>query len=53
MWFHDEAGRLCSLPSAWTDLVSVEPFNEVAAGRAMWRLQEMLELVHLIKAIRP
>ena len=52
-WFHACKGQLRSLPSAWTDLVLADPFNAVAAGRAMWRTQEMLELVGLIKSIRP
>lgn len=51
-WFHDEAGHLRSLPSVWTDLVAADPFNAVAAGRAMWRTQELLQLVDLIKVIR-
>jgi hypothetical protein len=51
-WFHDGAGHLRSLPSAWTDLVASDPFNAMAAGRAMLRTQELFELVDLIKAIR-
>jgi len=52
-WFHDSAGRLRSVPASWTDLVADDAFNVVAAGRAAFRTQELLELVSLIGSIRP
>jgi hypothetical protein len=52
-WFHDGTGRLRSLPANWTDLVADDAFNVVAAGRAAFRTQELLELAHLIGTIRP
>jgi len=52
-WFHDSAGRLRSVPANWTDLVADDPFNVVAAGRAPFRTQELLELVRLIGTIQP
>jgi hypothetical protein len=52
-WFHDGTGRLRSVPAYWTDLVADDAFNVVAAGRAAFRTQELLELVHLIGTIRP
>jgi hypothetical protein len=51
--FRDGAGRLHSIPTAWTDLVTKDPFNVVAAGRASFRTQELLELVRLLDAIHP
>jgi hypothetical protein len=51
-WFHDGAGSLRSVPANWTDLVADDAFNVVAAGRAAFRTQELLELVHLIGAIQ-
>ncbi len=51
-WFHDGAGCLRSVPANWTDLVADDAFNVVAAGRAAFRTQELLELVHLIGMIR-
>jgi hypothetical protein len=50
-WFHDGAGRLRSVPASWTDLVADDAFNVVAAGRAAFRTQELLELAHLIGTI--
>ena len=51
--FHDRAGRVRSLPASWTDLVAEDPFNAVAAGRAAFRLQELLDLVQLIGRSKP
>jgi Family of unknown function (DUF5372) len=51
-WFHDGTGRLRSVPANWTDLVADDPFNVVADGRAAMRTQELLELAHLIRALR-
>jgi len=52
-WFHDGSGRLRSVPANWTNLVAADAFNVVAAGRAAFRTQELLELMHLIGTIRP
>ena len=52
-WFHDSGGCLRSLPANWTDLVTEDPFNVVAAGRAALRVQELLDLAHLIKMLKP
>ena len=52
-WFHDGVGCLRSVPANWTDLVADDVFNVVAAGRASFRTQELLELVQLIGMIRP
>ena len=54
MYYHDpqggdsEAGRLCSLPLAWTNLAFTDPFVSLAAGRSAFRVTDLLELVRLI-----
>ena len=53
MWFHDAAGRLRSLPADWTSIVAEDPFNVVAAGRAAFRVEELLELARLIGKEKP
>jgi hypothetical protein len=40
------------MPANWTDLVAEDPFNAVAAGRAAFRVQELLELVQLIGRLK-
>jgi Family of unknown function (DUF5372) len=52
-FYQDPEGCLHSIPVVWTDLVTEEPFNVVAAGRAALRTQELLDLAGLIKALQP
>ena len=44
VWFHDNNGRLHSVPTAWTDAAPVDPFMVVAAGRSLFRVVDLLEL---------
>ena len=53
VWFHDAVGRLRSLPADWTSIVAEDPFNVVAAGRAAFRVEELLELARLIGKEKP
>ena len=48
MYYHDEVGRLCSLPLAWTNLAYLDPFVSLAAGRSAFRVTDLLELARLI-----
>ena len=48
VWFHEREGRLHSLPAGWTDVVAVDPFVIVAAGRSLFRPADLLELAALI-----
>ena len=52
VYFHDDTGRLVSLPAQWTSLLSLDPFVAIAAGRSPFRVQDLLELSHLIARIR-
>lgn len=40
--------RVRSLPASWTDVASPDPFLVVAAGRALFRVAELLLLVDLL-----
>lgn len=42
-------GRTRSLPAAWTDLAAVDPFVHIAAGRAPFRLADLLALRALVR----
>jgi hypothetical protein len=53
VWFHDITERLRSLPADWTSAVAADPFNVVAAGRAAFRVEELLELGRLIGEWKP
>jgi hypothetical protein len=46
-------GRTRSLPVGWTSIAPVDPFVTVAAGRAPFRLEDLLALTALLRDIRP
>ena len=46
-------GRTRSLPVAWTDVAPVDPFVAVAAGRACFRLEDLLALSALLRDLGP
>ena len=48
VYYHDEGGKLCSLPLAWTSLAYVDPFVSLAAGRSAFRVTDLLELSRLV-----
>ncbi|RZL92442.1 MAG: hypothetical protein EOP82_10170 [Variovorax sp.] len=50
--FHDATGRLPSVPAVWTDLISEDPFNAMAAGRAAFRVRELLDLAQMIRRLK-
>ena len=50
--FHDATGQLRSMPAAWTSVVPEDPFNVLAAGRAAFRVQELLDLSQLIRTLK-
>lgn len=50
-WFVG-VGGITSLPAAWTDAVAPDPFVVQAAGRALLRLEDLLDLVHLVRELR-
>jgi hypothetical protein len=52
VYFHDDAGRLVSLPAHWTSLFPLDPFVAIAAGRSPFRVQDLLDLSHLVARIQ-
>jgi hypothetical protein len=51
--FVGSTGRTRSLPVGWTDVAPVDPFVGVAAGRAPFRLEDLLALTALLRDLRP
>jgi hypothetical protein len=39
------------LPAAWTSLGDVEPFVELSAGRALFRVDDLVRLAELVAEI--
>jgi len=50
-YYHDESGALCSIPLAWTSLAPVDPFVSLAAGRALFRVADLLELSRCLASL--
>jgi hypothetical protein len=49
--FHDADGRLRSIPVAWTSLVAPDPAVLLAAGRAPFRVGDLLAVARLLPAL--
>jgi hypothetical protein len=45
--------RVCSLPAAWTDVEEPDAFLVAAAGRSLFRPQDLLALAALVDDLRP
>ena len=52
VFFFDGDGVQCSMPRAWTDLGDGDPFVMVAAGRSVFRVEDLLAVVELIAGLR-
>ena len=46
-------GSFRSLPVGWTDLMPVDPYVAVGGGRSRFRIEDLLELVELIRRTAP
>jgi Family of unknown function (DUF5372) len=53
VFFVDDDGQTRWLPAAWTSVELPDPFVVMAAGRAAFRAQDLLELARLIDALEP
>ena len=43
--------RVRSLPAGWTDIEGVDPFLVVSAGRAHFRVEDLLALADLVRRL--
>ena len=51
VYYHDETGKLRSIPAKWTDVHGEDPFVMVAAGRSPFRVADLLELCRLVEGV--
>ena len=49
VFYLDEAGTLRSLPARWTSAVADDPLVVIGAGRSLFRVPDLLELVALVR----
>jgi hypothetical protein len=52
VFYRDPDGRLRYLAARWTSLGTPDPFVIVAAGRAYFRLEDLIRLAELIRELR-
>jgi hypothetical protein len=48
-YYHDANGRLCSVPAGFTSMGRVDPFVEIAAGRSIFRVEDLIRLATLVE----
>ena len=57
VYYLTKTGRQAFFPAGWTDLGPLDPFVEQARGRAIARIEDLVELAQLVsetvKAIKP
>ena len=51
MYFHNEGEHLVSVPATWTDIIAEDPVVQLAAGRALFRALDLIELAQLLKGL--
>jgi len=51
--YEDPAGRVRSLPTAWTSLAAADPFVRLSAGRSFFRTEDLVALVLRIRRVDP
>lgn len=52
VWLRDGNGSLFSLPAAWTDAVTPDPFTVIAAGRCPFTTDDLLAVADLLGRLR-
>jgi hypothetical protein len=52
VFFFNQKGRKSSVPLDWTDIESQDPYIVVSAGRALFRVEDLLGLVRIIGEIK-
>ena len=51
VYYHDDGGKLKSLPACWTTVAPADPYLVVAAGRSRFRLEDLEELADLVERL--
>jgi hypothetical protein len=52
VWYESDDGRVESIPRAWTDLASQDPFTVLSGGKACFRPLDLAALAEIIEQIR-
>jgi hypothetical protein len=52
VYFHDAKGQMQSILASCTDAAGVDPFVEIAAGRSLFRYEDLVRLADLVERLR-
>jgi hypothetical protein len=52
VYFHDGNGVLRSIPACWTTVLPVDAFVTLAAGRCLFRYDDLLKLADLVEGVQ-
>lgn len=52
IWYERADGSVATIPRAWTDLATLDPFVALAEGKGYFRPEDLVGLVELIAGIR-
>jgi hypothetical protein len=52
VYYHDTDERLVSIPAAWTDVCTPDPFVHFSGGRSPFCLEDLLELARLLSVLK-
>ena len=52
VYYRDQNGRMRFLPVRWTSLAAPDPFILAAAGRAYFRLEDLIRLAEQMRELR-
>ena len=49
--YRNERGRISSLPAGWTSVAPRDPYVVLAAGRSLFRPEDLLSLAARVRAV--
>ena len=52
VYFHNDQGRLISIPAGWTSVEAEDPFVAMAAGRSTLHMAALQTLATLVQRVR-
>ena len=52
VFYRSRDGRMRYLPRRWTSLAAPDPFVTAAAGRAYFRMEDLVRVAELVKEMR-
>jgi len=51
VYFYNEDQQLTVIPANWTNVVAIDPVVTIAAGRAPFRANDLLEIARMIHSL--